>query len=353
MNKQPIESETVGLMGGPCSQTEPLLEVRGLVKHFVVTRWESWRSVRETVHAVDGIDLTLHRGETLGLVGESGCGKSTAGRAILRLIEPTAGTIRLDGVDIRTLQGEALRQLRRHMGIVFQDPFAAIDPRMMVGDIVSEPLHAHGRDGSAGRSRSTRRERWQRARALLEAVGLRPDFVTRYPHEFSGGQRQRIGIARAIATDPQLLILDEPISALDISIRAQILNLLEELQTQRGLAYLFIAHDLSVVRHICDRVAVMYLGIIVEQGPADRVFAFPKHPYTQALLASVPVADPARRRERRPLEGDMPSPVKIPSGCRFRTRCPLAADICAREVPPLRALGNGHFAACHFATPDA
>ena len=325
--------------------TETVLDVRGLVKHFRVTRREGFRSVRETVHAVDGIDLRVDAGETVGLVGESGCGKSTAGRAILRLIEPTAGTVRLEGQDVRALRGEALRQLRRNMGIVFQDPFAALDPRMMVGDIVSEPLQAHGLARS-------RRERLERARALLQTVGLDPAFVARYPHEFSGGQRQRIGIARAIATDPKLLILDEPISALDISIRAQILNLLEDLQSTRKLSYLFIAHDLSVVRHICDRVAVMYLGIIVEHGPSDRVFTAPKHPYTQALLASVPIADPSARRKHEVLEGDVPSPVHIPSGCRFRTRCPLAAEICARETPPLRDLGSSHFAACHFATLD-
>jgi oligopeptide transport system ATP-binding protein len=321
---------------------EPLLEVQGLVKHFQVTRRDGLRHHRETVHAVDGIDLTVGRGETVGLVGESGCGKSTAGRAILRLIEPTAGRITLNRTDVMALRGEALRKLRRHMGIVFQDPISALDPRMLIGDIVSEPLWAHG-------LAPRRRERLQRAQELLETVGLRPEFASRYPHEFSGGQRQRIGIARAISTDPELLILDEPISALDLSIRAQILNLLEELQTTRQLSYLFIAHDLSVVRHICDRVAVMYLGIIVEQGPSDRVFAYPQHPYTQALLAAIPNPDPAMRRARRPLEGDLPSPVAVPSGCRFRTRCPLAADICTREVPPLRSLGDTHVAACHFA----
>src|SRR5579884_1041926 len=257
--------------------TETLLEVKGLVKHFPVVRREGWRSVRETVHAVDGIDLTIGQGETLGLVGESGCGKSTAGRAILRLIEPTAGTVRLEGVDVRALRGETLRRLRRNMGIVFQDPYAALDPRMMVGETVAEPLQAHGLARS-------RQDRLAKARELLKRVGLDPAFAARYPHEFSGGQRQRIGIARAIATDPRLLVLDEPISALDISIRAQILNLLQDLQESRGLAYLFIAHDLSVVRHFCDRVAVMYLGVIVESGPADRVFAHPRHPYTQALL---------------------------------------------------------------------
>jgi oligopeptide transport system ATP-binding protein len=322
------------------------LAVQGLVKHYHVTRQQGLRTRRETVRAVDGIDLEIGAAETLGLVGESGCGKSTAGRAILRLLEPTAGSIYLEGVDVMALRGEPLRQLRRRMNIVFQDPYAALDPRMMIGDIVTEPLLAHG-------LLANRRDRQSRAQELLKTVGLRPEFVARYPHEFSGGQRQRIGIARAIATDPQLLVLDEPISALDISIRAQILNLLSDLQAERGLSYLFIAHDLSVVRHICRRTAVMYLGVIVEQGPSDRVFAFPKHPYTQALLAAVPIADPAARRNLKTLEGDAPSPVAIPSGCRFRTRCPLAAEICAREVPPLRDLGNGHFAACHFAAPDA
>ncbi len=243
------------------------------------------------------------------------------------------------------LRGESLRQLRRDMNIVFQDPFAALDPRMMIADIITEPLQAHG-------LMHARQDRVLRARELLGAVGLRPEFATRYPHEFSGGQRQRIGIARSIATDPQLLILDEPISALDLSIRAQILNLLADLQAARGLSYLLIAHDLSVVRHTCDRVAVMYLGIIVEHGPSDRVFSFPKHPYTQALLESAPVADPSQRRVRQPLEGDVPSPVAIPSGCRFRTRCPLAAEICALEVPPLRDMGRNQFAACHFAAWD-
>jgi oligopeptide transport system ATP-binding protein len=319
-----------------------LLKVTGLTKHFPVSRKVGLRTIHETVRAVDGINLTVNSGETVGLVGESGCGKSTAGRSILRLLKPTSGRVDFEGADLASLKGEKLRALRRDMGIVFQDPMSALNPRMMIGDIVSEPMRAH-------KLIKKRSRRLQLAEELLEQVGLRPEFASRYPHEFSGGQRQRIGIARAISTDPKLIVLDEPISALDISVRAQILNLLEDLQEKRGLAYLFIAHDLSVVRHACDRVSVMYLGIIVEEGPSDRLFAFPKHPYTQALLASVPVPDPSHKVTRPPLEGDVPTPVAIPSGCRFRTRCPIAQDICAVEVPLLRDLGNGQFAACHFA----
>jgi len=330
----------------PLEHADTLLEVKDLVKQFKVSRQEGIRTIHEIVRAVDGIDLTIDRTETVGLVGESGCGKSTAARSILRLIDPTSGTVRLDGVDFLSLRGEALRQMRRKMGIVFQDPYAALDPRMLVGDIVSEGLLAH-------KIINSRSDAWDRSRDLLKSVGLDPEFASRYPHEFSGGQRQRIGIARAIATDPKLLILDEPISALDLSIRAQILNLLEDLQAERGLSYLVVAHDLSVVRHICDRVAVMYLGIIVETGVTDLVFAAPKHPYTQALLAAVPTLDPARKGLRTPLEGDVPTAVAIPSGCRFRTRCPLAAQICSEQAPPLRDLGKGRLAACHFAEVDS
>jgi oligopeptide/dipeptide ABC transporter ATP-binding protein len=321
---------------------EPLLKVEGLKKYFSVARKHGLRTVRETVRAVDGIDITVSEGETLGLVGESGCGKSTAGRAILHLIKPTAGSVVFEGQNLSRMSEGEMRSLRKDMSIVFQDPMSALDPRMMVGDIVTEPLRAHGLV-------KPRRERLARARTLLEQVGLRPEFAERYPHEFSGGQRQRIGIARAIATEPKLIILDEPISALDISVRAQILNLLEDLQEQRGLAYLFIAHDLSVVRHTCDRVAVMYLGVIVEEGPSESVFANPLHPYTRALLASVPVPDPSRRPDRALLEGDVPTAVAIPSGCRFRTRCPMAEEVCAREVPPLRVIRPTHVSACHFA----
>ena len=323
------------------SAGKPLLEVKGLKKVFGVSRQQGFRTIRESVRAVDGIDLTIYPGETVGLVGESGCGKTTAGRSILRLIEPTSGSVMLDGIDLLSLKGEALRQTRKEVGIVFQDPYAALNPRMLIGDIVAEPLLVHNLV-------KNKEAAWKKSRELLETVGLNAEFASRYPHEFSGGQRQRIGIARAIATDPKLIILDEPISALDLSIRAQILNLLEELQSTRGLSYLFIAHDLSVVRHICDRVAVMYLGVIVEEGDSDEVFSNPLHPYTKALLAAIPIADPSAHRKFTLLEGDAPSPISIPSGCRFHTRCPIAEPECALNSPELRDIKKGHRVSCRL-----
>ncbi|MDE2126247.1 MAG: ABC transporter ATP-binding protein [Armatimonadetes bacterium] len=326
------------------TKAEPavVLSVHGLVKNFRVVRRAGLRAHTETVHAVDGIELEVRAGETLGLAGESGCGKTTAGRAILRLVEPTAGEIRLNDSDLRMAGGAALRRIRRDVGIVFQDPFAAFDPRAMIGDIVSEPLRAH-------RICTNRNEAWRAAGELLQRVGLPAAVVSRFPHEFSGGQRQRIGIARAIATQPKLIILDEPISALDVSIRAQILNLLQELQEERGIAYLFIAHDLSVLRHFCHRIAIMYLGVIVEQGPVSAVFQRPLHPYTMALLDAAPELDATHRKKRVIAEGDVPSALQIPSGCRFRTRCPMAKERCAIEAPILKSYGDAHLAACHFA----
>jgi peptide/nickel transport system ATP-binding protein len=296
------------------------------------------------IKAVDDVSLTIERGETLGLVGESGCGKSTVGRAILRLYEPTAGTIRFDGKDITHLSETQLRPLRRQMQMVFQDPFASLNPRHSVGRMVAEPLRVHG----LARGRAARR----RVRELLEVVGLPQDAATRYPHEFSGGQRQRIGLARAIALNPDFVVADEPVSALDVSIQAQIINLLEELQREFDLTYLFIAHDLAVVRHISDRIAVMYLGTIVEISPAEELYDNPLHPYTISLLSAVPIPDPVveRQRETILLAGDLPSPANPPSACRFHTRCPYVQPTrCRDEVPPLRKLGEGHFASCHWA----
>ena len=320
---------------------EALLQVRDLKMHFPIYRGVFQRQVG-AVRAVDGISFDVIRGETLGLVGESGCGKSTTGRTILQLYKPTAGEVNFDGANLITLHGEDLRKMRRKMQMIFQDPYASLNPRMTVEQIVGEPLIAH--------NVATGKEIAERVKHLLEVVGLNPSFVSRYPHEFSGGQRQRIGVARALALQPSFIICDEPISALDVSIQAQVVNLLEELQDQFNLTYLFIAHDLSMVRHISKRVAVMYLGVIVELTDRDELYNSPLHPYTQALLSAVPVPDPIldAQRKRVILEGDVPSPANPPSGCRFRTRCPIAESLCADSRPDFREVKPGHFVACHL-----
>jgi peptide/nickel transport system ATP-binding protein len=321
----------------------PLVQVRDLVKHFPVKGGRVVRHQVATAHAVDGVSFELTGGETLGLVGESGCGKSTTARALLQLLPATSGSVRYDGAELTGKSRREMRPYRQQLQVVFQDPFASLDPRMPVGEIVAEPLKVHGRWTRSGGP--------ARVDELFSLVGLNPEHRSRYPHEFSGGQRQRVGIARALALGPRVLVLDEPVSALDVSIQAGIVNLLEELQDRLGLAYLFIAHDLSVVRHICDRVAVMYLGRIVESGSAPAVYEHPSHPYTQALLSAVPVPDPVIERGRRRilLTGDVPSAVAPPSGCRFRTRCWKAQDICATQTPALTERGQGHPVACHFA----
>ncbi|HEY7935526.1 MAG TPA: ABC transporter ATP-binding protein [Candidatus Limnocylindrales bacterium] len=325
-----------------------LLSVSDLRMYFPVTEGLVFERHIGDVHAVDDVSFDLPRGETLGLVGESGCGKSTTGRTILRLYKPTAGKILFDGVDVTTLKGEALRKTRRRMQMIFQDPYASLNPRMTVGGIVSEPLTVH--------EIGTPAERRERVAELLDVVGLNPNFLNRYPHEFSGGQRQRIGVARAIAVNPELIVADEPISALDVSIQAQIINLMERLQDEFSLTYLFIAHDLSVVRHVSNRIAVMYLGRIVELASSDDLYAHPLHPYSVALLSAVPIPDPVieSRRRRIILKGDVPSPVNPPSGCRFHTRCWLRERLgnperCTTEDPALRTLATGHEVACHFA----
>lgn len=322
-------------------KAEALLQVRDLKMHFPIYRGVFQRQVG-AVRAVDGISFDVFRGETLGLVGESGCGKSTTGRTILQLYKPTAGEVVFDDSDLIKLHGEDLRKMRRKMQMIFQDPYASLNPRMTVEQIVGEPLIAH--------NVATGKEIAERVKHLLELVGLNPAFLTRYPHEFSGGQRQRIGVARALALQPSFIICDEPISALDVSIQAQVVNLLEELQEQFNLTYLFIAHDLSMVRHISKRVAVMYLGVIVELTDREELYRSPLHPYTQALLSAVPVPDPIldAQRKRIILEGDVPSPANPPSGCRFRTRCPIAESICAESRPDFREVKPGHFVACHL-----
>jgi oligopeptide/dipeptide ABC transporter ATP-binding protein len=322
----------------------PLLEANDLVKYFPVRSQALRGGKDEVVHAVDGVTLSVNRGETLGVVGESGCGKSTLARLLVRLHAPTSGTVTFDGTDITTLSRRQLRPFRREMQMIFQDPYASLNPRKRVGQIVGDPLRIHRR-GSSGQIRREVGE-------LLEVVGLSPHHVNRYPHEFSGGQRQRIGVARALALNPQLIVADEPVSALDVSIQAQVVNLLDDLQDEFRLTYVFIAHDLGVVRHVSDRIAVMYLGVIVEVAPADRLYERPIHPYTEALLSAIPAIDtddgdqPARR-ERIVLEGEVPSPIDPPSGCRFHPRCRYATDICRVEQPPLADFGDGRLAACH------
>ncbi len=325
--------------GNVNGQRKALVRVEGLKMWFPITSGIFQRTVGQ-IKAVDGLDFQIYKGETLGLVGESGCGKSTTGRAILQLYRPTAGHVYFDDVDLTTMKGDALRKQRRRMQMIFQDPYASLNPRMTVGAIVGEPLEVHG----IGNKKQNR----ERVQELLRIVGLNPYFVNRYPHEFSGGQRQRIGVARALAVNPEFIVLDEPISALDVSIQAQVINLLEDLQAEFGLTYLFIAHDLSVVRHISDRVAVMYLGKIVELTDRNELYANPLHPYTRALLSAVPIPDPVieEKRQRIILEGDVPSPANPPKGCHFCTRCPKVMDICREQEPPFKDHGGDHFVAC-------
>jgi oligopeptide transport system ATP-binding protein len=319
-----------------------LLEAVDLVKHFAIRGGVVKRGTSDVVHAVDGVSLEVRRGETLGIVGESGCGKSTLGRLFVRLLEPTSGTLRFAGDDITTLSHGELRPYRRELQMIFQDPYASLNPRRRIGQIIADPLEIHG----VGSGKEVRR----RVLELLEVVGLSAQHVNRFPHEFSGGQRQRVGVARALALNPQVIVADEPVSALDVSIQAQVVNLLADLQDEYHLTYVFIAHDLGVVHHVSDRIAVMYLGVIVEIAPADGLYARPIHPYTEALLSAIPDIDTGEDdvlRERIVLEGEVPSPIAPPSGCRFHTRCPYATDVCRVDPPPLADFGNGRFAACH------
>jgi oligopeptide transport system ATP-binding protein len=335
------DTVTTTSTNGQTAYEGALVQVRGLKMHFPIMKGLLQRQVG-AIKAVDGLNFDIKQGETLGLVGESGCGKSTTGRAILQLYKPTAGSVLFQGNDLTKLEGEKLRQQRRQMQMIFQDPYASLNPRMTVGNIIGEPLDVHSvGDGKARR---------QRVQDLLQIVGLNPYFINRYPHEFSGGQRQRIGVARALAIEPKFIVCDEPISALDVSIQAQVVNLLEDLQTQFGLTYLFIAHDLSMVRHISNRVAVMYLGRIVELTDRNELYKNPLHPYTQALLSAVPIPDPTAeaRRHRIILTGDVPSPANPPSGCYFSTRCPRVMDICKEVDPEFKDVGGGHFVACHL-----
>jgi peptide/nickel transport system ATP-binding protein/oligopeptide transport system ATP-binding protein len=325
----------------------PLLEVKNLVKHFPITRGIIIQKQIGAVKAVDDISFDVKRGETLGIVGETGCGKSTTARLLVRLLDPTSGTITFDGQDVGTTNKDELKALHRQVQMVFQDPYSSLNPRKTVGSIIAEPFVIHGLLKGSG-------ERRKRVQELMDRVGLNPEHYNRYPHEFSGGQRQRIGVARSIALEPKLLVADEPVSALDVSIQAQVLNLLRSLRRELGLTLIFIAHDLSVVRHMCDRVAVMYLGKIVEIAPSDDLYKFPRHPYTGALLAAVPVASPnAGRRERELLTGDVPSPANPPRACRFHTRCPKAQELCSQDEPPLELKGTKNLAACHFPLTEA
>ena len=328
-------------MSGDNGNKEVLLDVDDLKMHFPITQGIIFQRKVGAIKAVDGISFQLFRGETLGLVGESGCGKSTTGRAILQLYRPTAGKVNFEGVELTKIKGEELRRTRRRMQMIFQDPYASLNPRMTVGSIIGEPLEVH----NIG---SSKKERQDRVQELLKIVGLNPYFVNRYPHEFSGGQRQRIGVARSLAVNPSFIVCDEPISALDVSIQAQIINLLEDLQGEMNLTYLFIAHDLSVVRHISDRIAVMYLGKIVELADRDELYLNPLHPYTQALLSAVPIPDPVieSKCHRMILEGDVPSPANPPKGCNFNTRCPQVMDVCRANDPTFTDLGDGHHVAC-------